>query len=138
MSDANEIRELAADLGKVPGNIERHLPTALERTARLGKDEWQAELRGAARGRLRGVTASPDYDVRLQGIGGIFGVGYGGYEAEIGPNLARPQGPMAGWFEEGSVDGVPAIGAADQVLMAVTEDFERGITRAVDLAQQDI
>lgn len=139
MSDAREIHQLAADLHQVPANLHQHLLPALEATAHDARDEWRDSLQEETGKRLRRAPLAVDYDVRA--IGGhlqhLLGLARG-YEAEIGPSLDRPQGAMAGWFDEGSVDGVPAIHSAARVLAAVADTFEGRLAAATEDAMRGL
>lgn len=139
MADAHEVYELAADLQRVPANLNQYLVPALEATAHDARDEWRDLVSEEVGSRLRHAPLAVDYDVRA--IGGhlqhLLGLARG-YEAEIGPNLDRPQGAMTGWFDEGSVDGVPAIHSAARVLAAVADTFEGRLAAATDDAMRGL
>lgn len=122
--EAEELRTLSALLENVPPNAGPGIAKALEVTSRHIKDEWSKTLDSSADGRLSGVGASVDYDVKAGGIRRSF-------EAEIGPNLGRGQGPMAGWFEEGAVDGVPASHPGEKAMRHWEPDFEEGLSIAI-------
>lgn len=126
--EADELRTLARQLEQVPGNAGPFLRKAVEVTARNVKDAGKANLDAAAGNSLRRTGYSVDYEV-------TGGRGVGGWrqaiEAEVGPNLGRGQGPMAGWFEDGAVDGVPGVKPMERAMRDNVEDFEKGIDIAI-------
>lgn len=136
---ADELMELAADLGRVPPAMVREAQKSVEVTARKIKDDWNANLGSDSGNRLRHTGRSVDYDMStgigaLAAIGGLGGVSI---EAEIGPNLGRTQGAMAGWYESGAVDGVPATKPGDGALKANVADFYNGLEIAAVNALKD-
>ncbi|QUW18891.1 hypothetical protein [Agrococcus sp. Marseille-Q4369] len=139
MADAHELHELAHEFQQVPSNLNQYLVPALEASAFDARDEWRDSLREVTGSRLRHAPTSIDYDVRALGgsLQHLLGLARG-YEAEIGPSLARRQGAMAGWFQEGSVDGVPAVHSAERVLAAVIDTFEGRMAAAVDDAMRGL
>lgn len=123
----DDLMKLAADLSKAPAEAWPFVAKALEVTARNVKDSWNDGLGGrSSGGRLKHVGRSVDYDVTAAGLGGSSRL-----EAEIGPNLGRAQGSMAGWFEKG-MRNIPATHPGQSALKANEDDFERGLLRAVD------
>lgn len=139
----DELRELAADLGRVPPAMIRNTQKAIEVTARNIKDDWESNLRGDSGRRLRYTGPSVDYDMNT-GIGALAALGVVSnvsIEAEIGPNLkrpfGRPQGSMAGWFESGNVDGIPATEPGDAAMEANVSDFYKGLELAAADALRD-
>ena len=132
---ADDLAALARDLGEVPANATDNIRAAVEYTARGIKDDWSETLKGAAgRGSLGFVPYTVDYAMGV--TGGVLGVLWSaanvrGIEAEIGPNLTKKQGPFAGWFERGAVDGVPATHAGEKAAKANEADFEQGLSKAI-------
>lgn len=126
--EADELRKLARDIAEVPRNAGPFIRKAVEFTARGIKDDYRKNLDADSGNRLRRVGYSVDYDI----TGGTGATGMRqAIEAEIGPNLGRGQGPMAGWFEDGAVDGVPATKPGERALLANEADFERGLDIAI-------
>lgn len=126
--EADELRVLAADLGRVPPAMIGNTRKAVEVTARHIKDDWETNLRGDSGRRLRYTGPSVDYDVSTSAAPlGLSAIGGVTVEAEIGPNLGRAQGPMAGWFESGNVDGVPKTGPGDNAMKKNAADFYEGL-----------
>lgn len=135
MDGAGELRVLAADLGRVTPGVVRNARKAVEVTARNIKDSWNENLAGDAGNRLRHTSRSVDYDMDVASTT-MFG-GLSSIEAEIGPNLGRAQGSMAGWFESGSVDGVPETSPGERALKANVADFMNGLEMAAADAIRD-
>lgn len=120
--EADELRQLAADMSHAPADAGPFIEKALEVTARGVKDTWNDNLGGrSAGGSFRHVGRSVDYDMQ---------VGASSLEAEIGPNLARTQGAMAGWFEEG-MRNIPAAHAGYGAMKANEADFVQGMEKAL-------
>lgn len=135
----DELMQLAADLGRVPPAMVRETQKAIEVTARNIKDDWNANIGRDSGHRLRHTSYSVDYDMNT-GMGGL--AAFGGFtgvsiEAEIGPNLGRRQGAMAGWFETGNVTGVPETQPGDTALKANVADFYNGLEIAAVNALKD-
>lgn len=121
--DFSELRELAADLTRVPDAANRNIRKAVEVTARHVRDDWR---QGAEVGRGDGYTeryaSSIFYDIEL---------GPGEISAEVGPELGRPGG-SAGFLEDagGDVQAAPQHAGRD-ALEANEPDFERGLEIAI-------
>jgi hypothetical protein len=129
---ADDLSQLAADLSAAPREAWPLIGKALGVTALKVKKDWAENLggtnnRGSA---FKRVGAAVDYDVRVLGVGT-------GLEAEIGPNLARPQGSFAGWFEEGQAN-IPALHAGYSAMKANEGDFEQGLAIAVEQALKKV
>ena len=137
--EASELHKLATDLGRVSPAVIPNATKAVEVTARHIKDAWNKNLASGAGTSLRHTSRSVDYDMNT-GVGGFAafgGVSRVSVEAEIGPNLGRIQGSMAGWFESGNVDGVPATKPGDAALKANEADFYKGLELAAADALRD-
>lgn len=131
--EASDLHDLVTDLGQVSPAVVRNAAKAVEVTARHIKDAWNTNLHGGRR--LRHVGRSVDYDMHV-GTTMMFG-GLSSVEAEVGPNLGRLQGSMAGWFESGNVDGVPQTKPGDAALKANEADFYKGLEIAAADALRD-
>lgn len=134
----DELRELAADLGRVPPTMISRTRQALEVTARNIKDDWAYNLNQDSGNRLTGTGSSVDYDINTGAAPlGMAAMGGVTVEAEIGPNLGKGRGPMAGWFESGNVDGVPRTEPGDKALKGNVTDFYKGLENAAADAIRD-
>lgn len=139
---ADELHQLAVDLGRVPSAMIRETQKSVEVTARYIKDSWNSNLGADAGRRMRPIDNSVDYDMKT-GVGAFAALGVVSgvrIEAEIGPNLAtrqRLQAAMAGWFESGSVDGIPATKPGDRAMKEWSPDFFKGLEIAAANALRD-
>ena len=132
---ASELAQLANDLGKVSPRVVSNARKAVEVTARNIKDSWNQNLGGDAGNSLRHTSRSVDYDMTFASTT-MFG-GLSSIEAEIGPDLGRVQGAMAGWFESGNVDGVPGTKPGESALKSNEADFLKGLEIAAADAVRD-
>lgn len=130
MIDASELVEFVMDIEGVRENIGPRIRSAFEVSSRHIKDDWNKAL-GPARPFWRHVNKSVDYDITVNGRESAFAaMGYvSSIEAEIGPNLARLQGAMAGWEEEGTANR-PARQHGAKALKKYESDLEDGIALA--------
>lgn len=133
----DDLSKLATDLSRVSAETWPFVHKALERTARHVKDDWNENLGGAKNphSRFKHVGRSVDYDIAVQGASLLreaLGIGGGGtgIQAEIGPNLARQQGTMAGWFEEG-MRNIPALHPGYDAMKKNEGDYVNGLAEAV-------
>ena len=115
---ADEIRNLAADIAKAPGNVRPLAKKALEVTARNIKDQWSKD---AKRTGLEKYGATVDYDVDS---------GVTTLTAEIGPNLGKKNASF-GFVEDapGDVRSAPQHAGRD-ALEANEQDFFEGLAKA--------
>lgn len=126
--DFSELNRLEVDLTDADTRVRRNTRKAVGRSAFVGKKLWaEAANSHINRGSLRNYGASIDYDI--EGVGS--GKTSGEIAAEIGPNLAKGQGPL-GIVEEtpGGVRGKPQRNR-EKIERPLTEDFVRGILAAV-------
>lgn len=136
----DDLTRLAHDLSRAPTEAWPGIHKAVEVSAREIKDVWNENLGGAHNpySRMKHIGKSVDYDIAVQGASlarNALGVGGGGtgVEAEIGPNLARAQGAMAGWWETGEA-GLPALHPGYDAMKKQEPRFEFEIGVAVDEA----
>lgn len=117
--DFSELYKLVADLSQAPEAANRNIGKAMQVTAHEIRDDWR---QGAERTGLTGYAAAIDYDLNFPG---------GAIEAEIGPNLDRPQGPL-GLVEDanGGVRSAPQHAGRD-AMEANEPDFYRGLEIAI-------
>lgn len=126
--DFSELNKLAVDITEADTRVRRNTRKAVERSAFVGKQLWKASADSHVnRGSLRRYGASIDYDIEGIGAGNTSGE----ISAEIGPNLAKGQGPL-GIVEEapGGVAGKPQRNR-QKIEQPLTEDFVRGMLAAV-------
>jgi hypothetical protein len=137
--DVSGLHQLTARLGDVPRNAWPRIYEAVETNARNIKDRWNENLGGATNphSRMRHIGRSVDYDIGAAGglISAAAGVAHG-IEALIGPNLARSQGALAGWWEEGA-NGLPALHAGHDALRRNEQDLIDGLMQAATDALKD-
>ena len=131
--DTSELNQLTADLSSAPRNVWPNVFQAVEVTARHIKDDWNEGLGGGKNtgSAFKHIGRSVDYDIGP--MGGIVAAAAGvsrGVEADIGPNLARLQGSMAGWFEEG-MRNIPALHPGHAALKKNEQDFLNGLQKAL-------
>lgn len=134
----DDLNRLSRDIEGAPKATWPLLGKALATTALRVKESWAENLggRGNQGSSFRHVAGSVDFDLGVAGASlvqaalGSSGGGTG-LEAEIGPNLRRKQGAMAGWFEEG-MRNIPAVHAGHAAMKANEGDFEEGIQKALD------
>lgn len=123
---ADDLSRLAADMSAAPKSAWPLIGKALGVTALRVKNDWNENLGG---GRNQGsafkhIGRTVDFDIKpLPGSTGL--------DAEIGPNLGKLQGAMAGWFEEGQAN-IPALHPGYDAMKKNEDDFERGLARAVE------
>lgn len=135
---ADDLSKLAADLSGAPKEAWPLIAKALGVTAKKVKDDWAENLGGTTNkgSSFRHVGRSVDYDVHSSG-GSLIAAALAGNRmgtglvAEIGPNLARTQGAMAGWFEEGQAN-IPALHPGYDAMKKNEGDFVEGLLIAVD------
>lgn len=129
--DKSEVDALAADLGAVRQVAGRYIRAAVEVSARHVKDDWKDETQG-----ISGARAFPfsiGYDVNT-----FHGFGVSVVQAEIGPDKERAQGALGNLIEYGGETSGGLMsnrGAGAAVTRGVADDFERGLSRALDDAE---
>lgn len=115
----DDLYSLARDLGEAPRKAEVPIRKAVEFTANQIKKDWS---QGASVSGLAKYARSVDYDMKTH---------RDGVDAEIGPNLGKPQG-VFGFVEDapGGVSSAPQHAGRD-ALEANEDDFERGLAIAI-------
>lgn len=123
--DFSELNTLAADVAGAGVRVAENAVKAVERSAFVGKKLWKASADSHIdHGSLRGYGRSIDYDKVQVTASGEIGT-------EIGPNLAKGQGPLAIVEETpGGVAGKPQRNR-EKIKQPLTEDFVRGMLAAV-------
>lgn len=136
----DDLTKLAHDLSKAPLEAWVGIKQAVEISARNIKEIWTENLGGRVNegSRFKWMGGSVDYDLNVTGSSlarEALGIGNGGtgFQADIGPNLAKRQGAMAGWWEEGQ-HNVPALHPGYDAMKKEEPRFEFWIGVAVDEA----
>lgn len=130
--DDSELRQYAADLGKVPSVAGRYIRSAVEVSARKAKDMYRDDVKG-----IKGAGAFPysiGYDIET-----FHGFGVSVIQAEIGPDKDRNQGALGNLVEfEGNKDGGLSSneGAGEAALERVEDDFVKGLAIALTDAER--
>lgn len=137
--DTTELDQLTARLGDVPRNAWPRIYQAVEVNARNIKDDWAENLGGVDNpaSAFKHIGRSVDYDMGV--AGGLLAAAAGvasGVEAVIGPNLAKRQGAMANWFEEG-MRNIPALHAGNDALRKNEADLINGLQLAAQQALRE-
>lgn len=138
---ASELHQLSIDLGKVGKEASGRIGAAVSKAALEIKDDWSGNLSADAGGRLSGTGRSVSYDLgsSTDAVAMALGRGNVTFTAEIGPEVGRKrtQGPMAGWFETGNVDGVPQTKPGDRAAKANEQNFYDYLQTAASDALRD-
>lgn len=123
--DSADMRQLAADMGSVPSEVEANTVKALNVTSFKIRSAWREKLRGSST--LPALPYAVTFDAKQ---------GRGVLESEIGFDKGRAQGALGNISEFGSVNNAPrGFGAA--ALAENAEDFVTGILLASDSALKD-
>lgn len=137
--DYSDLTELVADLRAAALDTGVELVKAVEVTAVNVRNSWRDKLRGSqtvprgAHSVTYDMTANESYlRQALTGKGGASEV-----SAEIGPEIGIPggQGAIVGMLEYGTPTTGPR-GFGLEALRENEEDFERGVSMAVDAAMR--
>lgn len=130
---ADDLSQLAADLSQAPKDAWPLIAKALGVTALKIKKDWSENLGGSRNtgSAFKHIGRTVDYDVTA--AKSLAVAGGSALEAEIGPNLAKKQGAMAGWFEEGQAN-IPALHPGYDAMKKNEGDFEDGLRIAVEQA----
>jgi len=118
--DTSQLRELAADLGRIPGRVERDVEAVMKRGAQNIKEGMQAAFEGSPA--FKGAARTVSYDRK-----GLFrSVGY-----EIGPTIGGA-GSLAGIAVDGGANGGGGTVDVDSVLEAEGPNLERELGNILD------
>lgn len=133
---ADDLNQLAADLSQAPKDAWPLIAKALGVTALKIKQDWSENLGGSRNSgsAFKHIGRTVDYDVTA--AKSLSVAGGSALEAEIGPNLAKKQGAMAGWFEEGQAN-IPALHPGYDAMKKNEGDFVTGLARAVEDGMKD-
>ena len=105
--DLSEVRQLATDLGKVPGRVVPEVEKVTSKGALNIKNDLAAQASGSTH--FRGMAGSFSYDMKF---------GLGSIEAEIGPDKGRRGGALGNLFFFGGANGGGGTGDIDGPLKA--------------------
>lgn len=126
--DFSELDKLAVDAGEVPTNSGPKFVAAVHRTSMSVKEAWADKLKGSPG--LNVIARTVSYDLSsFQGFGASV------LEAEIGPTKGGA-GNLATISEFGN-SRHPARGFGRAALEENQDDFEKGITAAIDDALKE-
>lgn len=126
--DGSDLDRLVAALHEVPAGAHRNFRKATQVSAH--------HIRDGARQAASGIAHAPHYPRSITYDTKDLGEGVG-VTAEIGPELERPQGPLGGILETGTVNNAPHahLGPA---LDRFTPDFEKGLEIAAAQALEQL
>jgi len=119
--DASEFRKLAVELGRVPAKIVPDVEAVLKRGAQALKEGMAAEFEGSPHFKRVGATVSYE----RQGF--AREIAY-----EIGPEMGRGAGSLAGIAVEGGANGGGGSVDIDNLLEPEAEMVERFLGDALE------
>lgn len=119
--DVSELRTLAADLGKVPNEVQKGIRPIVQRGAWNIKKTMQADMRSSVH--FGQITPSISYDTKVDGDG---------VEAEIGPDKGRAGGALANIAIFGTSTGGGTVPDPQIALAAESDGFERALGALLD------
>lgn len=120
--DAHEVRELAADFSKVPGELSRHAIPVLSRGALNIKNQLRESFEASGNAGFRFVGRTVSYDLTTEG---------NELSAEIGPT--KPEGALANVAIFGTPRGGGTVADPREALEAEAPRFEKALA---DLAEE--
>lgn len=119
--DTTEVRQIAADAGRLPGELSRWLRPAVSRGALTIKRAMQADLEQSGNAGIRAVARSISYDITDTGTT---------VEAEIGPD--KPSGALANIAYFGTSRGGGHTRDPIEPLTEEAEAFRKAIAEIVE------
>jgi hypothetical protein len=120
--DAHEVRELAADFTRVPGELSRHAIPVLSKGALNIKNQMRESFEASGNAGFRFVGRTVSYDLHTEG---------NELSAEIGPD--KPSGALANVAIFGTARGGGTVPDPREALEAEAPVFEREL---LDLAER--
>lgn len=120
--DAHEVRELAADFTRVPGELSRHAIPVLSKGALNIKNQMRESFEASGNAGFRFVGRSVSYDLTTEG---------NELSAEIGPT--KPEGALANVAIFGTPRGGGTVADPREALDAEAPRFEKALA---DLAEE--
>lgn len=119
--DTTEVRQIAADATRLPGELSRWLRPAISRGALNIKRAMQADLKQSGNAGIRHVARSISYDLKQSG---------NAVEAEIGPD--KPSGALANIAYFGTSRGGGHTRDPIEPLNEEAEAFQKAIADIVE------
>ena len=120
--DAHEVRELAADFTRIPGELSRHAIPVLSKGASNIKNQMRESFEASGNAGFRYVGRTVSYDLHTEG---------NEYSAEIGPT--KPEGALANVAIFGTPRGGGTVADPREALEAEAPRFEKALA---DLAEE--
>ena len=120
--DAHEVRELAADFTRIPGELSRHAIPVLSRGALNIKNQMRESFEASGNAGFRFVGRTVSYDLTTEG---------NELSAEIGPT--KPEGALANVAIFGTPRGGGTVADPREALEAEAPRFEKALA---DLAEE--
>lgn len=119
--DTSEVRQIAADAGRLPGELSRWLRPAVSKGALNIKRALQADLEQSGNAGIRAVARSISYDLTDTGTT---------VEAEIGPD--KPSGALANIAYFGTSRGGGHTRDPIEPLNEEAEAFQKAVAEIVE------
>lgn len=120
--DAHEVRELAADFTRIPGELSRHAIPVLSKGALNIKNQMRESFEASGNAGFRFVGRTVSYDLTTEG---------NELSAEIGPT--KPEGALANVAIFGTPRGGGTVADPREALEAEGPRFEKALA---DLAEE--
>ena len=120
--DAHEVRELAADFTRIPGELSRHAIPVLSKGALNIKNQMRESFEASGNAGFRFVGRTVSYDLHTEGSE---------LSAEIGPT--KPEGALANVAIFGTPRGGGTVADPREALEAEALRFEKALA---DLAEE--
>ena len=120
--DAHEVRELAADFTRIPGELSRHAIPVLSKGALNIKNQMRESFEASGNAGFRFVGRTVSYDLHTEG---------NELSAEIGPT--KPEGALANVAIFGTPRGGGTVADPREALEAEAPRFEKALA---DLAEE--
>ena len=114
--DAHEVRELAADFTRVPGELSRHAIPVLSKGALNIKNQMRESFEASGNAGFRYVGRTVSYDLTTEG---------NELSAEIGPT--KPEGALANVAIFGTPRGGGTVADPREALDAEAPRFEKAL-----------
>lgn len=119
--DTSELRKLSADLGKIPGKVVPDVESVLKKAAQNLKESMAAEFEGSPH--FKRVGAAVSYERK----GFAKEIAY-----EIGPEMGRGAGSLAGIAVDGGANGGGGSVKVDQLLEPEAAQIEKFLGDALE------
>jgi len=114
--DAHEVRELAADFTRIPGELSRHAIPVLSKSALNIKNQMRESFEASGNAGFRYVGRTVSYDLTTEG---------NELSAEIGPT--KPEGALANVAIFGTPRGGGTVADPREALEAEAPRFEKAL-----------